>query len=171
MYVCIYISVVEHSVKLVWVSYSNNATPTTLVVVWALWPHTALRSLDVRIHIYILLYTLYIIIHIYIYIYIYITCRSICYVIYVMLLCFGIEYSTRMILYSILVINTFIYLSIYIYIYIYIYIHYSWSPVKVQSVQFSCWLRKTWCRHHILHAVAHGVESTISSPCHITCLL
>ena len=43
-----YQMIVEHSVKLVWVSFSNNAKPTTLVVVWALWPHIALRSLDVR---------------------------------------------------------------------------------------------------------------------------
>ena len=40
--------VVEHSVTLVWVSFSNNAKPTTLVVVWALCPHIALCSLDVR---------------------------------------------------------------------------------------------------------------------------
>ena len=44
----LHFSVVEHSVKLVWVSFSNNAKSTTLVVVCALWPHIALRSLHVR---------------------------------------------------------------------------------------------------------------------------
>ena len=43
----LHFGVVERSVKLVWVSFSNNAKPTTLVVVWALWPHITLRSLDV----------------------------------------------------------------------------------------------------------------------------
>ena len=32
----LHFGVVEHSVKLVWVSFSNNAKPTTHVVVWAL---------------------------------------------------------------------------------------------------------------------------------------